>query len=90
MYYIEICVKGKLDPDWSDWFGELQLQESTCDETILRGNLPDMAAVYGVISRLGSLVIPLVSVTCIENSPNRMGTPSQDILTGNNNLADTK
>ena len=42
------------------------MQESTCDETVLRGNLPDMAAVYGVISRLGSLVIPLVSVTCRE------------------------
>ena len=66
MYYIEIRVKGKIDPNWSDWFGELQLQEDTCDETILRGKLPDMAAVYGVISRLGSLVIPLVSVICAE------------------------
>jgi len=27
-----------------------------------------MAAVYRVISRLGSLVIPLLSVTCIEES----------------------
>lgn len=44
------------------------MQEHICDETILRGKLPDMAAVYGVISRLGSLVIPLVSVRCIEES----------------------
>ena len=44
------------------------MQENTCDETILRGKLPDMAAVYGVISRLGSLVIPLVSVLCVEES----------------------
>ena len=42
------------------------MQEDMCNETILRGNLPDMAAVYGVISRLGSLVIPLVSVTGFE------------------------
>jgi len=33
---------------------------------ILYGELPDMSAVYGVISRLGSLVIKLVSVTCNE------------------------
>ena len=66
MYCTEIHVKGKINPNWSDWFGELHMQESTCDETVLRGNLPDMAAVYGVISRLGSLVIPLVSVTCRE------------------------
>jgi len=44
------------------------MQENTSDETILRGKLPDIAAVYGVISRLGSLVIPLVSVSCVEQS----------------------
>ena len=68
MYRTEIHVKGKMNPNWSDWFGELQLQETPCDETILLGKLPDMAAVYGVISRLGSLVIPLVSVSCVEES----------------------
>jgi hypothetical protein len=44
------------------------MEENLCDQTILRGKLPDMAAVYGVISRLGSLVIPLVSVICVEES----------------------
>jgi hypothetical protein len=68
MYHTEIRVKGKINPNWSDWFGELQMRETGCDETILLGELPDMAAVYGVISRLGSLVIPLISVTCIEES----------------------
>ena len=68
MYHTEIHVKGKIHPNWSDWFGELQVQESNCEGTILTGNLPDMAAVYGVISRLGSLVIPLVSVRCVEES----------------------
>jgi len=66
MYNTEIHVKGKIDPNLSDWFGELQIQENTNDETILRGKLPDMSAVYGVISRLGSLVFPLVSVSCVE------------------------
>jgi len=44
------------------------MQENNCDETILRGKLTDMAAVYGVISRLGSLVISLISVICFEES----------------------
>lgn len=66
MYHTQIHVKGKIHPNWSDWFGELQLQETTGEETILHGDLPDMAAVYGVISRLGSLVIPLISVSCVE------------------------
>jgi hypothetical protein len=68
MYRTEIRVKGKINPSWSDWFGEMQMQEDNCDETLLLGKLPDMAAVYGVISRLGSLVIPLVSVSCVEEA----------------------
>lgn len=72
MYRAEIRVKGKINPKWSDWFGEMQMEEDACDQTILRGSLPDMAAVYGVISRLGSLVIPLVSVSCIEETEMEM------------------
>ena len=64
MYFIEIQVKGKIDPNLSDWFGDLQMQENTKGGTSLCGKLPDISAVYGVMSRLGSLVIPLVSVCC--------------------------
>jgi hypothetical protein len=73
MYHTEIHIKGKINPDWSDWFGELQIRETPCDETLLMGELPDMAAVYGVISRLGSLVIPLVSVRCEKQADAREG-----------------
>ena len=68
IYRTEIRVKGKIGPNWSDWFWELQLRDGIGDETILCGELPDMTAVYGVILRLGSLVIPLVSVTCQEKA----------------------
>lgn len=68
MYRTEIHVKGNLNPKWSDWFGELQVQNGFPDESILSGDLPDMAAVYGVISRLGNLVIPLISVNCLEEN----------------------
>lgn len=66
MYRTEIRVKGKIHPRWSDWFQELYIQAGKDDETILCGDLPDMSAVYGVISRLGSLVLKLLSVTCEE------------------------
>jgi hypothetical protein len=66
MYAVEIHVKGKIDPNLSDWFGELQILVGANGGTVLRGKLPDMSAVYGVISHLGSLVIPLVSVHCVE------------------------
>ncbi len=66
MYHTEIHVKGKINLNWSDWFGELEVQSTNGDETILLGELQDMSAVYGVISRLGSLVISLISVVCVE------------------------
>lgn len=68
MYHTEIHIKGKMNPNWSDWFGDLQVRTDLPDETILHGRLPDMAAVYGVISHLGNLVIPLVSVVCREET----------------------
>ncbi|NTU81285.1 MAG: hypothetical protein HGA45_18205 [Chloroflexales bacterium] len=68
MYQTEIHIKGRINPNWEDWFEGLEVQESAKNETILRGELPDMAAVYGVISRLGSLVITLISVNCVDLS----------------------
>lgn len=68
MYQIEIHIKGRLNPTWADWFDGLTVQESAPNETMLHGDLPDMAAVYGVLSRLSSLVITLISVDCVERS----------------------
>lgn len=68
MYRTEIRIKGSMNPTWSDWFGDMQMQNCGYDETILRGTLPDMAAVYGIISRLSSLALPLVSIVCIEET----------------------
>ncbi len=68
MFHTEIHIKGKLDLNWSDWFEEMQIQESSAGDSLLSGNLPDKAAVYGIISRLSSLSITLVSVTCHEET----------------------
>ena len=68
MFYTKILIKGKLDPDWSDWFEAMQVQVSQGGDTILCGSLPDKSAVYGMISRLSSLGITLISVTCDEET----------------------
>ncbi len=74
MFHTEIHIKGKLDPNWSDWFEDMKVLEEPAGDTLLCGDLPDKSAVYGVISRLGSLGITLISVTCREE-PNH-GPPS--------------
>jgi hypothetical protein len=66
MFYTEIKIKGKLDQNLSDWFESLQVLENPTGDTVIFGNLPDRSAVYGVISRLSSLGITLISVSCQE------------------------
>ena len=68
MYQTEIHVKGKMNPNWAEWFEELQVRDGGTDEIILIGKLPDMAAIYGIVSRLSNLVIPLISVSCHEET----------------------
>ena len=63
----EIKVRGRLNPSWSSWFEGIATQtvEATCAEpiTVLRGDLPDQAALRGVLNRLWDLNLELISVS---------------------------
>ncbi len=67
MFITEIHIKGNLGTKWSVWFEEMHLRVNSCGDTILTGKLPDTSAVYGMISRLSSLGMTLISVTCEED-----------------------
>jgi hypothetical protein len=62
MLAVEIIVIGRIDKEWCEWLGGMMMSYSEPDQTMLTGILPDQAAVYGVISRLRDLGIPLSSV----------------------------
>lgn len=68
----QITVPGELDESWSDWVGGMTIEiESEGDGppvTTLTGVL-DQAALQGLLRRLYSLGLPLVSVNCLECSP---------------------
>ena len=65
----QIKVPGYLDESWSDWSGGMTLAiESEGDGppvTTLTGTL-DQAALQGLLRRLYSLGLPLVSAICLE------------------------
>jgi hypothetical protein len=60
--YYEIRVEGELANNWSDWFEGLEIRAELNGETSLRGVLIDQAALFGVLSRIHSLNLVLISV----------------------------
>jgi hypothetical protein len=64
----EIKVPGELDASWADWTANLTVKvESEGDGppiTTLTGTF-DQAALQGILRRLYSLGLPLISVLCL-------------------------
>jgi hypothetical protein len=67
MYYIEIVIKGKLDPAWSDWFDGLNILPQPCGESLLQGQVNDQSALYAVLARLNNLGLILIKCSIQEN-----------------------
>ena len=67
----QIKLPGELDASWSDWVEEMSVSlegdGSDLPVTTLTG-LYDQAALHGLLRRLYSLGIPLISVVCLEFS----------------------
>ena len=59
--HYEIRVRGRLGPNMLRAFPALTAQPRGGD-TLLRGRLPDQAAVYGVIARLEALGLDLLEL----------------------------
>jgi hypothetical protein len=62
MLHVEIRVKGQIDTQWSEWFAGLDIVHAGPGETVLTGEVVDQAALYGLLTRLRDLGLPLVSV----------------------------
>ena len=65
----QIRVPGELDKSWSDWVGGMTITVESEGEgppvTTLTGTM-DQAALHGVLRRLYSVGLPLISVNRIE------------------------
>lgn len=68
MLEVEICVKGRINQDWSEWYEGLTIRHTEGERTILSGSVVDQPALYGLIARLSRLGLPLISVEVTEQS----------------------
>ncbi len=62
----EICIEGKLDSSWAEWFEGLDLKDCGEKCTKLVGRIPDQAALLGILNKLCGLNIPVVSVNEVD------------------------
>lgn len=65
----QIKVPGDLDENWQDWFGEVDIMVESEADGLLVSTLTsklDQAALHGLLRRLYSLGLPLISIICLE------------------------
>jgi hypothetical protein len=61
-----ICVKGHLDSYWAEWFDDLTITHEANGNTLLSGSVIDQAALYGVLLKIHSLNLTLLSLKRVE------------------------
>ena len=66
-----ICVQGRLDDQWSGWFGGMTVssEEDAGGQTVtvLEGDVPDQPALRGMLAGLWDLGLTLISVNRIDS-----------------------
>jgi hypothetical protein len=72
---IEIYCRGRLDASWSDWFQGLTIESVPPDTTSLSGEVPDNAAIYGLLSTMSSLGLTLISCNVAPERGDRQEQP---------------
>ncbi|MBF4770499.1 hypothetical protein ISU10_22220 [Nocardioides agariphilus] len=59
----EIRIQGRLDDRWAAWFDDMEIHAAPDGGTVIRGEVPDQAALHGLIQKVRDLGLPLISVT---------------------------
>ena len=66
-----IRVRGRLDADWSERLGGMNITHLKTPDgdsvTVLDGRFADQAALFGVLNTLYELHLPVLSVDCLDS-----------------------
>jgi hypothetical protein len=55
-------LKGHLDESWTEWLSDMSIDQRPDGTTLVTGHIVDQAALFGLLSRLRDLGMPLLSV----------------------------
>ena len=79
MQHVEIRVKGQIDPQWSEWFDGLTIAPAGQEQSLLIGTVADQAALYGILTRLRDLGLPLISLLVETDAPEGVNDSKQKV-----------
>lgn len=63
----QIRVRGQISERWAHWFEEMTIGADAAGTTVLSGPLADQAALLGLLQKLYTLGMPLLSVRRVES-----------------------
>ena len=64
MIQVEIMIKGQMDTDWSEYFGDFGVTHFAAN-SILKGPVRDQSELRGILSYLADLGLELISVNTV-------------------------
>lgn len=68
--HYQIKVQGWLNENWADWFDKMVFQHETATDgtriTVITGEVPDQARLFGLLTVIRDLNLPLISVIRID------------------------
>ena len=65
MLRCQIRVRGHLSRNWWDTFNGLTVAAMPDGETMLFGGVPDQSALFGVLSQIQRVGLPIISMHCL-------------------------
>jgi hypothetical protein len=64
--WYEIRLGGRLDPRWAALLDGFDLVQDEDGSTVLRGRVPDQAALHGVLRKVRDIGLPIISVAQVD------------------------
>jgi hypothetical protein len=64
----EIRIKGYLEEEWGDWFDGMSITHVENGETTLTGLIVDQPALFGLLFKVNSLNLILLSVNIVSGA----------------------
>lgn len=61
--YIQIRIKGHLAAEWADRLDDAVITHEAKGEAVITGQLPDQAALLGLLNRLHGLNLTIISIS---------------------------